>query len=254
MRQIKQEYKQENEMKKEEFFNIGLPKWPAMVVKGEKVTEEQAAEIIVRTDGFYFSSNDHEFSRDLYQLFYGVKPYEGMNIHHASLYDYFKKDGEIDWNELDAVDKKTRERYGIIDLEYLNNSRIVSSWTGGPHGWCNWNGYIGCNNYNIGKYPDVETVYEEWLKIAKEFDFLNLTCQLYSGEGCEEDIKPVIEFRVKDGKVKMSIPKKPIDYVNHDTEQYVTSLFSPNRERGCTIDKLKSVLPIVEEKLKMKED
>ena len=29
---------------------IYLPKWPAMVVRGEKITEERAAEVLVKTD------------------------------------------------------------------------------------------------------------------------------------------------------------------------------------------------------------
>ena len=53
-----------------------------------------------------------------------------------------------------------------IELEYLSNHRIVSSWIGGPHGWCNWEGNIGCNNYNIGKHPSCKEVYNEWIKMS----------------------------------------------------------------------------------------
>lgn len=54
----------------EKYFNIGLPKWPALVVKGTPVTREQAMEIIIKTDGLYFCSNDREFEKDLYSLIY----------------------------------------------------------------------------------------------------------------------------------------------------------------------------------------
>ena len=55
-------------MKLKEFFKIALPKWSAMVVKGEDVSGEQAGEIIIRTDRFWFSTNDKEFMRELYKV------------------------------------------------------------------------------------------------------------------------------------------------------------------------------------------
>lgn len=33
--------------------SVYLPKWPAMVVVGKRVTPEQAAEIIIRTNGWW---------------------------------------------------------------------------------------------------------------------------------------------------------------------------------------------------------
>ena len=50
---------------------IALPKWSAMVVKGKSVTEEQAAEIIVRTDSAYFNNNDEEFCKKLNREYFG---------------------------------------------------------------------------------------------------------------------------------------------------------------------------------------
>jgi 5-methylcytosine-specific restriction endonuclease McrA len=40
-------------MKKQEFFNLGLPKWPALLVTGKAVTEDQAMEILIRTSTNY---------------------------------------------------------------------------------------------------------------------------------------------------------------------------------------------------------
>ena len=39
-------------MKKPEFFNIGLPKWPALAVVGKPVTPEQAMEEVEPIDEF----------------------------------------------------------------------------------------------------------------------------------------------------------------------------------------------------------
>jgi hypothetical protein len=53
-------------MKKQEFFNLYLPKWPGLLVVGKPVTREQAMEIIIRTDSLWFSTNDYKFSKECY--------------------------------------------------------------------------------------------------------------------------------------------------------------------------------------------
>lgn len=51
-------------MCKEEVFKIGLPKWTQCVINGDKITEEQALEIIRRTDSFFFGfdGNNKKFN------------------------------------------------------------------------------------------------------------------------------------------------------------------------------------------------
>jgi hypothetical protein len=195
-------------MKNKDFFNIALPKWPAMVVVGRPVSQQQAMEIIIRTDDLGFSSNDHKFDKELNEYFYDVKI-------DSDVYDaVITKLGiskELKYsNELYDYMYKKRSEVGRVKLTYLNNSRITSSWVDGAHGWCDWNGNIGCNNYNIGKWPSVEEVYNEWKLIAKAFPYLDLTCQLMNHESsCADmvdDPKPLINFVVKNGKVKMTEP------------------------------------------------
>ena len=55
-----------------ELFNKGLPKWPAIVVKGKPVTEDQAKEIIIRTDSFYFGCNDRAWESKINSMVYGI--------------------------------------------------------------------------------------------------------------------------------------------------------------------------------------
>jgi hypothetical protein len=231
-----------------EFFNIGLPKWPALIVKGKKVTEDQAKEIIIRTDDFYFSSNDHEFSKQLYEFIYNVKG-EG-SMAHCSLHDCFKKeDGTNDWDKANEAERKIRNDLKLLDLSYLHNSQIVSSWIGGPHGWCNWNGYIGTNNYNIGKWPSVEEVYNDWVKIAQAFPFLDLRSQLLSGETGEDNSYPLIEYIIKDGKVEMTKTEEILDYPNFNIEASCMNIvFNMKRERGCTIESFKEAFKFVKVK------
>jgi len=223
-------------MKNKDFFNIALPKWPAMVVVGRPVSQQQAMEIIIRTDDLGFSSNDHKFDKELNEYFYDVKI-------DSDVYDaVITKLGiskELKYsNELYDYMYKKRSEVGQVKLTYLNNSRITSSWVDGAHGWCDWNGNIGCNNYNIGKWPSVEEVYNEWKLIAKAFPYLDLTCQLMNHESsCEDmvdDPKPLINFVVKNGRVRM---KEPDGYKSIPK----SGVFTVD-ERGCTIEQFKEAV------------
>jgi hypothetical protein len=227
-------------MKNKDFFNIWLPKWPAMVVVGRPVSRQQAMEIIIRTDDLYFSSNNPKFDKVLNEYFYDVKI-------DSDVYDaVITKLGiskELKYsNELYDYMYKKRSEVGRVKLTYLNNSRITSSWVGGAHGWCDWNGNIGCNNYNIGKWPSVEEVYNEWKLIAKAFPYLDLTCQLMNHESsCEDmvdDPKPLINFVVKNGNVKMTEPDGYISMPVFPDFSY--DIF--RNERGCTIEQFKEAV------------
>lgn len=197
-------------------FNIALPKWPALLVMGKKVTREQAVEIIFRTNSGW-SSNDRHFLK-----------FVADNIgHKTDEYDYMYLNPEM------------REQWGSLPLEYLGNSRIVSCWIGGPHGWCTWEGDIFTNNYNIGKWPSVQEVFSEWSEIAQAFPFLDLRCQLLdreAGEEIEEGENPatvVVEFIVKDGTCTIVVPESGADPMMptvFDMSGFLSFATNPNRE------------------------
>jgi hypothetical protein len=234
-------------MKKEEFFKIGLPKWPGLLVKGEKVTEEQAAEIILRTSG-RISCNDHGFSNAVQCLIYDVQ-----NNDEPDYYDKvnglireklgLEKDSPEVWNKIWEYRSNRESEIGILETSDLGNRRICSSWIGGTHGWCDWDGTISACNYNIGKWPDIESVYDEWVEIAKAFPFLDLKCQLLNHEQCSPEMSdnpgPVIEFRVKNGKVKMSIPTKVL------CESEDVDFKGFDNEIGCSVEKVKETIELI---------
>ncbi len=211
---------------KEEFFNISLRKWPAMVVVGQSVTKEQAMEILIRTDDFGFSTNDQDFKEQVRKLIYATP---------EDTYQTFVK------------------KYGLLDLEYLHNERICSCWIGGPKGWCSWSGHIGCNNYNIGKWPSIEEVYNEWVLIAQTFPYLDLTCQLLDGETSEENSQAVVEFIVKDGTVEMRIPDYTMETAPPEAEHFMQMFSNPYFERGCTLEMFKKALQLTEERVNQKQ-
>lgn len=209
-------------------FSVQLPKWPGLLVSGKKVTPEQAAEIIILTDStipdFIDASNDRVFERLLSDVF-GIPHLTNDNICH--------------WRKLQEL----RDRLGILSLNYLSNSQIISSWIGGPHGWCRWSGSIFANNYNIGKWPSVAEVEEDWIKIAEAFPYLNLRCQLLSDEICESDGTAIVEFIVQGGTVKVQSPERNmIEPVDEAVDRFIYSWANPSRERGFSVEALKNEL------------
>lgn len=177
-------------------------KWPALIVVGEKVTKDQAAEILVRTASWPVSSNAHK---------------KDAEFNEAA---GFPKEGLYSWDMNESAEAREArysqiearyEELGIVRrLHYLKNSQITSSWIGGPHGWCDWDGNICTHEYNIGKWPSLEDVTEEWEGIAKAFPFLTLRAQVLSTENVGDDSgemgTPTAEWRVSGGKVELCWP------------------------------------------------
>jgi hypothetical protein len=211
----------EDTMTRQQLIDIKLPKWPALVVAGKSVTTDQAAEIIIRTDGWWISCNDREWVREVQELT-GIVPGHSME-NSQSTQDF-------------------RQRMGVLDLEYLTTSRIASAYIGGPNGWCEWDGSIRQEGKNIGKWPSVRNVLDEWGLIARAFPFLDLTAMLFDHEYCEEDARALVEFRVRDGEVLMHEPTT--DMRPRDPDPEYRNLFV-RTERGCTIEQLRHALDLV---------
>lgn len=239
-------------MTQQEFFDLDLPKWPALLVVGKPVTREQAMEIILRTDDLYFSSNDHSFNKLLNEYFYDIEVtdeyYGGENKAIAKKLNIEENDYKSIWNYKDQKNSEIKS----LNLEYLQNSRIVSSWIGGAHGWCHWDGNIGTSNYNIGKWPSVEQVYIDWIQIAEAFPFLELTSQLQNSEVGDDDTiaVPVVEFRIKNGKVEMINPTELITESKFDETLLIRKLSDRYGERGCTIEMFREAVDYVRNKYK----
>lgn len=239
-------------MTQEEFFNLDLPKWPALLVVGKPVTREQAMEIILRTDDLYFSSNDRSFNKLLNEYFYDIEVidelYGGENKAIAKKLNIEENEYKLIWDYKEQKNSEIKS----LDLHYLSNSRIVSSWIGGAHGWCDWGGNIGTSNYNIGKWPSVGEVYNDWVQIAEAFPFLELTSQLLNSEAGDDDTisVPVIEYRIKDGKVEMFNPTELISESRFDESIIIRKLTDPYGERGCTIEMFREAVDYVKNKYK----
>lgn len=228
----------ENQTTIEDLMSRYLPKRSGLIVVGEPVTELQAMLILVRTDSFNFSSNDLTFQKQINKILYDV------DASYIDLRDALaKKHGVTPWESWDITDKII-EKYGVISLDCMCNHRVTSAWVGGPHVWCDWDGKIGSTCYNVGKYPDIEKIYEECRRIAESFHFLNMKIQLLDRETCEDRPKPVVEIHIKDGSVSihepnglLAEPTEPNYNFHIRTEE--------GMERGCTIEKFQEALEAV---------
>ena len=189
-----------------------------------------AAQIILRTSDIGGSCNEKEWTDTVHDMA-GIQPW-GVSIFsgigNPSYSDYCTRHGII-----------TEVAHG-----YLRNEQIWSSWIGGPHGWCDWEGNIGCNTYNIGKYPDVKKVKEEWEQVAKAFPTLSLRAQLIDQEICmvgECEWKPLVEFVVSEGRVTVVEPQEPIVQPN---ASYVDTQPLFGNDQGCDHDQFQKALDL----------
>lgn len=189
-----------------ELAAVSLGKWPAMVVVGEPVSIEQAERILVCTDrhlpDFKHAGNYTRMCCQYADLF-------GM----GAIYDAPDKWNSSSlgrWTRFIQAEFQLRHRLGLLDLHMLCNSRIISSSIHGLHGWCDWDGRIGCNNYNIGKWPLAEDILNEWRTIAKAFHFLTLRCWLYDRECSEPNANPVVMYQVLDGGARGVVWKEGV--------------------------------------------
>lgn len=197
-----------------------LGKWPRLLVAGEPVTQEQANNILIRTQCWPPFTNDRAWEREI----------AGILAEHGGptpLSNGWGWDGVREWG--------TRIR--AVDLSYLSNERIASAWYGGPHGWCDWNGTIAASTWNIGKWPTVEEVADDWQNIAAAWPFLRLRAQLVPDEG--QSGTPAVEWLVADGRVETSTsPTRLI-------AQPVNPQFRPRhpgRERGVSPARLREAI------------
>lgn len=157
-------------------------KWPGLFASGEKVPKELASEILFRTSRWPLCTNDH--LADFQVAFW-------LDLITEEAKERYEKTGEFESFIYSALSYEKlgsfREKYKILDLEYLGNSQIASSWIGGPHGWMDFEGNVGCSNYNVGKWPSLEELLEEAKVIAEAFPTLKVTFKFLGCEWCETD-------------------------------------------------------------------
>lgn len=214
-----------------------LGKWPRLIVVGESVTRDQAAQMIMQTSSCYQGCNDHEWELDVAAVM-GLAP------------PFFSRDANMPVKEVMALDEHDRQVWkdlGNLDLHYCVNDRIMSAYVGGPHGWVAWDGTIGCSSYNVGKWPSEDHLIDDWVRISARFPFLTCGVQFIGNEGAG-GISLTLD--VQEGSCTIVDASEyllaPESWEETDMSALIRDLRdgTHRRERGCTLDTLQEALSI----------
>ena len=181
-----------------------------IAIKSEqKITKEEAAEIIRRTDAFYeemWCGNNHTFNRTLYRMS-GVKAdYEAIERDHSCCdLDYrYMLEGDNIIDKIRAYDEWKTKEWGCLGLQHFFNQWISCCSIRGPHGWICPNGEIG-GLLETEKYGvEEDELKEDLIKIASEWPTIDFLVTLFEDDDREETGQFYVEsvWKVKDGKVE----------------------------------------------------
>ena len=189
----------------------------------KKVSKEEAAEIIRRTDAFYeklYCGNNHKFNRTLYRLS-GVKAdYQAIEDAHTCCdmdYRYMTYDEDV-FKNIRLYDKWKIEEWGCLGLHYFFNHWISCAYIGGPYGWISPEGEVGGLLYGEKHGVETEELEEDLKKVASEWPFLDFTVYLVDSPDSNDDPFWVYaEWKVKDGKVEKVKEDYEIDNLTYET-------------------------------------
>ena len=152
---------------------VDLPKYPKMSVTGESVSREQAKQMIFALDDFIATlgtggyTNDHEWADWAKKLLRQNRPVLMVNTYMEVL-DKTKLTRSI------LFDYRKAKR---VETTHFGVEWSASCFIGGPRGWIDPSGEIKFEQ-NIGKYPDVQEVYDDLLILGKKWPNLKLTVSL----------------------------------------------------------------------------
>lgn len=207
-----------------------LTNWPRLIVSGETVTPAQANQILIRTCDIHSSttSNDPEWNNRVCEAF-GIPNLDWEELHRMG-------PGDRPRNMLyrRARIRLVSQSLGVMRLHFLRNSRISSTWIGGAHGWCDWQGTIACNTWNIGPSPTIAELIYDWETIADAFPYLTLDAQAVT-DGGEGHV--AAQWHVANGNAKMVTPGPLLTEPSDDLSMPDDPL-SSDHERGVTYERL----------------
>lgn len=203
----------------ENYYNRNLPKWPNLIIRGKPITVDQAKEVIFKTDNYFYDSHKgfSNWATDRltwYRDRAGLRMLDiyGEMVHEAL--DKRNEDGatqslndELNFPNLYSIHDRLTKALGVEkfeeEIQYVRNDLADSCYVGGANGYVDANGTISFDR-NVGKWPSVEEIHNDFRIIAEEFPFLEMYASLYDAEQCERDEKPVnlvVSFIISNGKV-----------------------------------------------------
>lgn len=207
-------------------------KWPQLLITGEQVTDQNVInEILIATDSFftetspYAGGNCHKF-RKLYQEASGALYLQKLDKY-LSEKDVIIKIGEYKCSLLYYVYEEISKRVNFLQTSYVHNIQASSCFVYGPYGWFDVNGKIQYVD-NIGKWPDVYSVYDDFVMIATRWPFikLNATClsvEVQSGLDKPNLKHPLFNIKVENGNVTVMDPDPSIHKIKNLDEHFELS-------------------------------
>jgi hypothetical protein len=215
-------------------FDIQLPKWAGILIHGKSVTPEQAKAIIHATDHSLYSDMEYAGNNQAFQKAYLAKSLGAIQTMVPFYRGDCKSDIELKINSF--VREFDDQLSPTIPLEFLKNYLGHSCHMGGPVGWCHPSGDIFLSDKNIGKYPCVGILFDEWKAIAKKFDFLQLTCIVLSSEWCDDETpRGLVGFSVSGGEVTLFKPSESDTEELTDTIHYCNAVESVSTPYDRTV-------------------
>jgi hypothetical protein len=193
--------------------DVTLPKWCEMRVSGNKISREQAENIIIRTDytiGYFgMGGNSEKFSRQLANAL-------GLPRFSWALPDREAAAAQRCWRDF------TR-KIGYFNTSLVKNDWISSCFVFGASGWCHPNGDIFYSQ-NIGKWPSATELLDDWSRIAAEWPFLDLGVAVMDVDDAHADnsATQLVSIKVKDGEAHWCDPvQNPFKLRPHDRHRPV---------------------------------
>lgn len=158
-------------------YDVKLPKWPRLMVRGKNIRPEQADLVILRTTSFAGGlTTGNRKAQGVLRRTFGTTA--------TSSSDEF-------WDQWD----KAATELGALDLQYVWNDHLASHHIDGAHGWVSWGGQVFSRGMGLmSKWPTVGEATGEWRQIAHAFPFLELKAQLVE-EQWDENYERVIAHR-----------------------------------------------------------
>ena len=154
-------------------------KYPQLLIFGEPVKENQAKEIILRTDS-------------------SIKDLVRQNIHCSSfVQEKFKHFYNKNFLFGDGI--KYLEKIGYIDNLYITNEWIHCHLSS-PKGWMHLDGNIGHIDGPGYKWPEASELVDEFSSIGKEFSFLKLF--MIVSDTDRENTNPIFALYLNKGKIE----------------------------------------------------
>jgi hypothetical protein len=189
-------------MKENKIMTKNYPKYIFLATKGETITKEQAAEVLVRTGAHTITYSSDEGQAILDSVL-GRPSSEFTNLKDFNFAQY--------WDQMDEF----YERVQAIGLHtFYHNLLAVPSYQI-PESWINWDGVID-GAFQAEKWIAEEEILSDLNNIVEAFPYLNFEVQVFFLNE-EMDLVHNVEqqFAVKNGETTIVEPTAPFIEANY---------------------------------------